>query len=70
MILFFNRSQEEQDIIRNAYTFERDAILHDQEIDGNISWEPNPYYKAVLAMEEGVEVWEGINVALELEFRD
>lgn len=55
---FYERTEAEKAIIRNAYAFEAEAI----EAGSN---EPNPYAEAVKAM----GLWEAINEALELHYR-
>lgn len=57
MTTYFNRTIEEQTIIRKAYEFEAEAIR-------NMSSEPNPYLEAVRAMGLG----EALNEALEMAF--
>lgn len=61
MTTFFNRPATEQELIRKAYDFEVKAIKED-------SAEPNPFRKAVLALADGIALWEGINQALEMAF--
>ena len=54
---YFNRTTEEQEIIRKAYDFEIEAIAKN-------STENNPYCKAVKAM----GLWEALNEAVEMAF--
>ena len=59
MIKFTNRTKSEQDIIRKAYQFEMEAIE-------NCDSTTNPYFHIIKAMEDGENVWEAINVAVEM----
>ena len=59
MIKFTNRTKSEQDIIRKAYQFEMEAIE-------NCDSATNPYFYAIKAMEDGENVWEAINIAIEM----
>lgn len=61
MIKFTDRTKSEQDIIRKAYQFEMEAIE-------NCDAATNPYFYTIKAMEEGEDVWEAINVAVEMAF--
>lgn len=54
MKTFTQRTTEEQTIIRNAISFEIEAIKI-------LSADPNPYRKAILDMEDGAMVWEAVN---------
>lgn len=58
---FTERTSAEQEIIRKAYDFEIMAIETD---NTNI----NPYLDTIKAMENGTELWEAINVAVELAY--
>lgn len=58
---FTERTIREQEIIRKAYQFEVMAI--DNDID-----DINPYVKTIREMEDGEEILEAINVALELKY--
>ena len=57
MTTFFNRSTEEQEIIRKAYAFEMEAITAS-------SSAPNPYKDAIVAM----GLWEAVEEAVEMAF--
>lgn len=57
MINFYDRTSNEQDLIRKAYEFEIDAIEQDNA-------EPNPYCEAVKAL----GLWEAINEAVEIKY--
>lgn len=57
MTTFFNRSIEEQEIIRKAYDFEIEAIRSG-------SSARNPYFETLTAM----GVWEALNEAVEMAF--
>lgn len=63
---FWERTPEEQDIIRKAYQFEAEAIRHIKET-GKVSPEDderNPYWKEI----ERMGLVEAINEAIEMEF--
>ena len=59
MKTFFDRTPVEQAIIREAYNFEIRAI---EEEDPS----PNPFFEIIKIMEDGKEVWDAINFAIEL----
>lgn len=59
---FYERTAEVQELIRKVYRFESDAIRA-------TSSEPNPYIPQLLAHEDGAELLEAINEALEMEFK-
>jgi len=61
MTTYFNRTIEEQELIRKAYEFEVEAIRRN-------SAERNPFFNAVLSMDDGEEVWKNINFAVEMAF--
>lgn len=61
MITIMQRTENERDIIRKAYDFETKAI---EECDTTT----NPWYNTIMQMEEGEEVWEGINIAVEMAY--
>lgn len=58
MTTFFNRTADEQELIRKALDFEVEA-LH------AVSSERNPYFDAVKALKDGNEIIEAINVYVE-----
>ena len=59
MKTFFDRTPAEQAIIREAYNFEIRAIKKEDSSS-------NPLFETVKAMENGDEVWDAINLAVEL----
>lgn len=59
MKIFFDRTPAEQAIIREAYNFEIRAIKKEDSSS-------NPLFETVKAMENGDEVWDAINLAVEL----
>ena len=59
MKTFFDRTPTEQTIIREAYNFEIRAIKKEDSSS-------NPLFETVKAMENGDEVWDAINLAVEL----
>ena len=61
MITIMQRTENERDIIRKAYDFEIKAI---EKCDATT----NPWYNTIMQMEEGEEVWEGINIAVEMAY--
>lgn len=61
MITFAERTENEKDIIRKAYRFEIEAIEE-------LNFERNPYFNAIKAMEDGKDIWEAINIAIELKY--
>lgn len=61
MIKFTDRTKSEQDIIRKAYQFEIESIA-------NCDSSRNPWFDTIKAMEEGEDVWEAINIAVEMAF--
>lgn len=61
MILFMERPEKEQDIIREAYKFEIEAIMEGRA-------DENPFVTTIREMREGKYVWEAINIAVELFF--
>lgn len=54
---FFERTKEEQDIIRKAYEFEIEGIINNDS-------SPNPYFKRIKEM----GLLEELNLAVELAF--
>ena len=58
---YWNRPDAERDLIQKAYNAEVELIEA-------VSSETNPYYMQVMALSDGVKVWEGINFALELKY--
>ena len=60
---YHERTEAEQAIIRCAYNFEIWAIERECS-------DTNPFYDAILGMEDGEAVWEGINVAVEMAYAD
>lgn len=63
MILFWERTTQEQIIVRKAYEFEVFCIEQDSPLTTK-----NPYREAILQMQEGNIVWEAINIALEMKY--
>lgn len=61
MKTFYERTDSEKDIIKKAYQYEIEAIE-------NNNLDSNPYLPRVLSMEDGKDVWEAINVAIELKY--
>ena len=61
MNTFFNRTTAEQNIIRAAYDFEIKAIEN-----GDASM--NPMLETIKAMDDGDEIWEAINTAVEMAY--
>lgn len=59
MKTFFDRTPDEQAIIREAYNFEIRAIKKEDSSS-------NPLFETVKTMENGDEVWDAINLAVEL----
>lgn len=59
MTTFTQRTTEQQNIIRKAYDFEIEAIAN-----GDSS--RNPWFDTIMAMPDGEELWEAINVAIEM----
>ena len=59
MKTFFDRTPAEQAIIREAYNFEIRTIKKEDSSS-------NPLFETVKAMENGDEVWDAINLAVEL----
>lgn len=59
MKTFFDRTPVEQAIIREAYNFEIRAIEKEDSSS-------NPLFETIKAMEDGDEVWDAINFAIEL----
>lgn len=59
MKTFFDRTPAEQAIIREAYNFEIRAIEKEDSSS-------NPLFETIKAMEDGDEVWDAINFAIEL----
>lgn len=57
MTTYFNRSTEEQEIIRKAYEFEKQAI-------DTLDETPNPYLDAIKSM----GIWEAFNEAIEMAY--
>jgi len=60
---YYERTEAEQAIIRCAYNFEIWAIETECS-------DTNPFYDAILEMEDGRAVWEGIDVAVELAYAE
>lgn len=50
-----------KEIIRNAYDFEIEAIENDD-------LSKNPYFDMIKEFEDGDEIWEAINVAIEMKY--
>lgn len=63
MTTFTQRTIEQQDIIRKAYDFEIEAIE-------NCDSSRNPWFDTIMAMPNGEELWEAINVAIEMACND
>lgn len=63
MTTFTQRTIEQQDIIRKAYDFEIEAIA-------NCDSSRNPWFDTIMAMPNGEELWEAINVAIEMACSD
>lgn len=61
MKTYFERPICEQELITNAYEFERQAIE-------DCSSAKNPYFEAIMQLPDGKEIWEGLNEALEMAF--
>ena len=59
MKTFFDRTPAEQAIIREAYNFEIRAIKKEDSSS-------NPLFETIKTMENGDEVWDAINLAVEL----
>ena len=59
MTTFTQRTTEQQNIIRKAYDFEIEGIA-------NCDSSRNPWFDAIMAMPDGEELWEAINVAVEM----
>ena len=63
MTTFTQRTTEQQNIIRKAYDFELEAIA-------NCDSSRNPWFDTIMAMPDGEERWEAINVAIEMACSD
>lgn len=50
-----------EDIIKNAYEFEIEAIENDD-------LSKNPYIDMIKEFEDGDEIWEAVNVAVEMKY--
>lgn len=59
MTTYMNRTTAEQEIIRKAYEFELEALRNESD-------EPNPYFQAVRAMDDGKAVWFAISDAISM----
>ena len=58
-MMYTERTTQEQTTIKNAYDFEIKAI---EENDSS----RNPFFDEIMGWKDGKEVWEAINVAVEL----
>lgn len=56
---YTERNEHEQEVITKAYDFEIKAI---EENDSS----KNPWFDEIMGWTDGKEVWEGINVAVEM----
>lgn len=61
MTTWTQRTKAEQTLIRNAYNFEMEAIRVE-------SSEINPYFDEIMSLSDGKELWEAVNVAVEMAF--
>lgn len=61
MLKFWERSKEERELIKNAYAAEIELI-------DSLSSDTNPYYKELLKLSDGKDIWEAINFAIELKY--
>ena len=62
-MMYFERPQNEQDIIAKAYAFELNAI---EECDAT----RNPWFDEIQTWEDGKDVWSAINEAVEMFYRN
>ena len=64
MTLFVNRTEAEQEIIRNAYNFEIQMLIavENETVSEDLWSLPNPYFKEIKAM----GLWEALNEAVEM----
>lgn len=58
-MMYTERNKHEQEVIAKAYNFEIKAI---EENDSS----KNPWFDEIMNLKDGKEVWEGINVAVEM----
>lgn len=58
-MMYTERNKHEQEVITKAYNFEIKAI---EENDSS----RNPWFDEIMEWTDGREVWEGINVAVEM----
>ena len=58
-MMYTERNKHEQEVITKAYNFEIKAI---EENDSS----RNPWFDEIMRWTDGKEVWEGINVAVEM----
>jgi len=58
-MMYTERNEHEQEVITKAYNFEIKAI---EENDSS----RNPWFDEIMEWTDGREVWEGINVAVEM----
>ena len=58
-MMYTERNEHEQEVITKAYNFEIKAI---EENDSS----RNPWFDEIMEWTDGKEVWEGINVAVEM----
>lgn len=61
MKTYWERTEEEKDLINKAYRYEVEAIE-------SLSTERNPYKDKVRALEDGYALWEYIEEALEMAY--
>ena len=60
-MMYINRTQHEQEVIRKAYDFEIKAI---EECDAT----RNPWFDEIKSWADGSEVWEAINEAVAMRY--
>jgi hypothetical protein len=60
-MMYVERTQHEQDVIRKAYDFEVMAI---EECDTT----RNPWFDEIMAWKDGSEVWSAIDEAVEMRY--
>lgn len=67
MTAYFDRTREEQEIIRKAYEFEINGIkaILDFE-DFEYGSRPNPYFEDIKKMDNWENLWEAISDAVEM----
>jgi len=68
MMKFFDRTPEQQEVIRKAYQFEVDAI--DVLQSGGSGSDRNPWFDEIHSWVDGRETWLAINDALEMAYAD